>query len=255
MLRSLLARLGWLGPIKRVYYALDNRIHLREKSALYSQFCGPGTLVFDVGANLGQKTHVFLHLGARVVSIEPERECFRYLQTHFRSDRLTLVNAAVADAPGTVRLMVDPQTPEISTVDASWLVSGPDSAKVGQLEEQTVDALTLAQLVDRFGVPDYVKLDVEGFETPALRGLQRAVKYVSFEFHTTNMQDIEERCAILNGFGRYTFNYTLSDTYSLAQSDWLSTPALLERLRALQQHAGAPQWGDIFARLNAPRAN
>jgi FkbM family methyltransferase len=247
MIRSLLARLGWLGAIKRTYYAWDNRIHLPQKRALYSQVCGPGSLVFDVGANLGQKTHVFLHLGARVVSIEPERRCYEYLRTHFPSQRLTVVNAAVADQPGTLRLMVDPQTPEISTVDADWLVSGPDSAKVGQLEEQTVDAVTLSQLIERFGVPDYIKLDVEGFETPALRGLNRAVAHVSFEFHTTRMREIEERCALLTALGDYRFNYTLSDTYAMALDHWLTMEALLEKLRAQHAVEGQPHWGDIFA--------
>jgi len=249
MIRSLLARLGWLGAIKRVYYAWDNRIHLPQKRAFYSQVCGPGMLVFDVGANLGQKTHVFLALGARVVSVEPERRCYEYLRTHFPSDRLTVVNAAVADKPGTLRLMVDPQTPEISTVDTNWLVTGPDSAKVTQVEEQSVDALTLAQLIERFGVPDYIKLDVEGFETPALRGLDRSARHVSFEFHTANMQEIEERCAILRALGNYTFNYTLSDTYAMALDQWLTADALLDKLRAQHAAEGQPHWGDIFARL------
>jgi len=248
MIRSALARLGWLGPVKRVYYALDNRIHLPQKRALYGQVCGPGSLVFDVGANLGQKTHVFLHLGARVVSIEPERDCAEYLRTHFRSDRLTVVNAAVADRPGTVRLFVDAQTPEISTVDANWMISGPDSAKAGRLEEQTIEATTLSQLIERFGVPDYIKIDVEGFETPVLKGLHTPVTCVSFEFHTTNMHDIEERCALLNALGRYAFNYTLSDTYALALAEWLPASALFDRLRTLHG-TSEPQWGDIFARL------
>jgi FkbM family methyltransferase len=250
MIRSVLARLGWLGAIKRVYYAVDNRIHLPQKRALYSQFCGQGSLVFDVGANLGQKTHVFLALGARVVSIEPERDCYEYLRTHFASDRLTVVRAAVADRPGTVRLMVDPQTPEISTIDGDWLVSGPDAGKAGQLEEQTVEAVTLSQLIERFGIPDYIKIDVEGFETPVLRGLLTPVPFVSFEFHTIQMRNIEERCTILSALGRYTFNYTLSDSYALALRDWVTADVLLDRLGALQSGgAAAPQWGDIFARL------
>lgn len=46
----------------------------------YSQFIHPGDLVFDVGANVGNRTKIFLRLGARVVAFEPQASCARVLQ-------------------------------------------------------------------------------------------------------------------------------------------------------------------------------
>ena len=38
---------------------------------LYRQFINPGELVFDIGANTGSRSKVFMGLGARVVAVEP----------------------------------------------------------------------------------------------------------------------------------------------------------------------------------------
>src|SRR5579859_5883866 len=43
----------------------------------------PGSLVFDVGANDGFKTGIFLKLGARVVAIEPDRTNQQVLREKF----------------------------------------------------------------------------------------------------------------------------------------------------------------------------
>ena len=49
----------------------------REKKDLtfYSKFIKKGDLVFDVGANYGEKTRVFLMLDATVIAFEPQPDC------------------------------------------------------------------------------------------------------------------------------------------------------------------------------------
>ena len=41
---------------------------------LYGQFVKPGDLVFNVGANVGTRTQIFVDLGAEVVAFEPQPE-------------------------------------------------------------------------------------------------------------------------------------------------------------------------------------
>ena len=51
--------------------------------AHFSQFICPGELVFDIGANTGHLTQVFLSLGARVVCVEPHPDCVKALKKKF----------------------------------------------------------------------------------------------------------------------------------------------------------------------------
>jgi FkbM family methyltransferase len=252
VIRDIAARLGLLIAIKRPYYAIYNRLHIGRTAAFYAELCGPGDLVFDVGANLGQKAYVFLKLGARVVSVEPERECVRYLRSHFSSPRLTVVQAAVSDSPGRVRLFLDPQTPEIASLDERWLSDGPDHAKAFQVTAQDVEAVTLSQLVERYGVPDYLKIDVEGHETRVLQGLHVPVKRVSFEFHTVKLDELARRCALLGSLGAYEFNYTLGNTYRMGLARWVSSAHLADALRDVRGRPSELQAGDVFARLPEP---
>jgi hypothetical protein len=47
-----------------------------------------------------------------------------------------------------------------------------------------VNVATLDSLIDEFGVPDYAKIDVEGFDLEVLRGLSRPIPLLSFEYNS-----------------------------------------------------------------------
>ena len=50
-----------------------------EQLKFYSKFIKNRDIVFDVGANVGSRTKIFLNLGADVISYEPQPE----LANHF----------------------------------------------------------------------------------------------------------------------------------------------------------------------------
>ena len=62
------------------------RLNEREQSqlAFYSQFIKKGDLVFDVGANVGSRSKLFLNLGAKVVAFEPQPELCEHLTQHLK---------------------------------------------------------------------------------------------------------------------------------------------------------------------------
>ena len=106
-----------------------------------------------------------------------------------------------------------------------------------------VDATTLDALVAQFGVPAFVKLDMEGGELAALRGLTTPVHGVSFEY-LSGALDAAEACATrLAALGPYRFNWSPGESSRLGVETWLDDRALVERLAALP--AGH---GDVYAR-------
>ena len=60
----------------------------QKKLKFYSQFIKKGDLVFDVGANLGNRTKIFLKLGARVVAIEPQPFCMSRLKSFYQKNKV-----------------------------------------------------------------------------------------------------------------------------------------------------------------------
>jgi FkbM family methyltransferase len=197
----------------------------------------PGDLIFDIGANEGFKTDLFLRLGARVVAVEPDETNQSILREKFLKFRLVrkpvvIVGKAVSDQSTVETMWVDGPGSAVNTLSQKWATTlkgnkarhtyghyGLDFAR-----EKTVETTTLEELISAHGVPIFIKIDVEGYELNVIRSLQRPVRYLSFEvnlpeFRPEGMQCVEllERLAASG-----TFNYAVECEQGLALERWLS---------------------------------
>lgn len=105
-------------PLRDTYQFLLNRRHWnsrKQMNAFYGQFVPKGGLVFDVGANIGAYTEVFLKLGARVVASEPDPKFLKALQTVRPADRVVIEPVALGDAEGQATLFRCDNTPHSTT--------------------------------------------------------------------------------------------------------------------------------------------
>ena len=216
---------------------------------LHAALVGPGALVFDIGAHVGDRTGSFLRLGASVVALEPQPDVFRALRLiHGRASRAHLLPCAAGAAPGEIALHLNPRNPTVSTVAPDFI----DAARTapgweGQVWDRivTVPVTTLDTLIARFGRPDFVKIDVEGHEPAVLDGLGAALPLLSFEI-TMIQRDAARACiARLGRLGRYEYTLSLGEDHALRHDPWLSPGAMLAVIDALPDAANA---GDIFAR-------
>ena len=71
------SKLGLWRSILIYYWKPFNESRLKQ---FYGQFITKGDLCFDVGAHLGNRSNAWLKLGAKVVAVEPQPQCIRYLE-------------------------------------------------------------------------------------------------------------------------------------------------------------------------------
>jgi hypothetical protein len=130
----------------------------------------------------------------------------------------------------------------------------PEQAKKNWNQTIRVPVTTLDSLIKRFGVPSFIKIDVEGFELEVLSGLTHPVKCLRFEFITANL-DAAFACLRLRYFLAGTrFNYVLGHPlnqgaapFGFALPDWVAASEMIDILRgdALRDKR---TFGEIFVR-------
>jgi FkbM family methyltransferase len=250
---DLLCRAGVYGSARNAYQRVFNRAHYatrRRDLAFFRAFVPAGGLVFDVGANEGRMTQTFAELGATVVAVEPNPALSARVRARYASRRVTVEPVAIGDAVGTAELHLGRDSGH-STLSSAWQDAVGEEGGAARWDGSVrVPVTTLDALIERHGRPDFVKIDVEGFEPNVLAGLHQPVPALSFEFLCAAIgiaRTCVERVAAL---GDYEFNLARGEEHLLPAGGWSGADALLERLERLGQ-TDAEGYGDVYARLRA----
>lgn len=232
----------------RIYYGDGRRSRAMQR--LYGEFVRPGDLVFDIGAHVGDRVRAFRRLGARVVAVEPQPALAKTLRLLYGRDSLVSIEQAAAGRqPGAIELSINVDNPTVSTASADFIAAAADAPGwKGQRWGKRITARVTAldELIATYGMPVFIKIDVEGFEAEALAGLSRPAAALSFEFTLIQRalgRACIERCREL-GYTR--FNAALGESQKFEHADWVGADAIAHWLDALPAEANS---GDIYARL------
>ena len=245
-----------LGMTKTLIVYYGKPLRLRGERRLYGRVLGvgPGALAFDIGAHVGNRVRALRRLGARVVAVEPQAAPLAVLRRLYGGDPgVTIVPTACGPREEEGVLHVSEASPTLSTLSDTWI------STAGQVDnfrgiswdtEERVSVTTLDALIGEHGLPDFVKIDVEGFEAEVLAGLSAALPLLSFEFLPASI-DVALRCVErLEKLGTYEYNYSLGETMRLAEERWLA-PGEISSLLAAMPTLGPS--GDVYARRRQSR--
>jgi len=243
-------------PARSLYAATLGRQSAKAQQKMqdfYRQVVQPGSLVFDIGANVGVVASTFASLGAKVVAVEPNSDCVRHLQLSYPERNINVVQAAVGAENGLVILNVADGRDVRSSVSDEWVatMSARDETYRDIWTRQiVVPMVTLDSLIKHFGMPHYIKIDVEGFEENVLCGLCLQPQLLSFEFTAAFLPSALRclRMSIFRHSSTFNFAYNAGDwgyPEHFERERWLGKEEMEE---ALMGFAGSDKQGDIFVR-------
>lgn len=137
----------------------------------------PGTVCFDIGANVGVYVLQFAYWSAptgRIVAFEPNPSACSILEKHVRmnelSERVRIVPAAVGEISGEQILYA-------AEADGMSRLGEPNPALEGNVTRITVPVVTLDEYCASAGLqPDWLFIDIEGFEIAALSGARELIR-------------------------------------------------------------------------------
>ncbi|CAN5779730.1 hypothetical protein BH11BAC7_BH11BAC7_16970 [soil metagenome] len=215
------------------------------------KFIEPGSLVFDIGANLGNYSAVFLEKKAKVIAVEPQSYCVDFLKLRFgNNSAIKIIRCGIGAQEEEKELMIS-SAHTLSSFNKEWVegVNKTERFKPSHAvweKKEKIPMKTVDGLIKEYGLPSYLKIDVEGYEKQVLRGLHQPVEWVSFEYTIPELaKDAMECIQLLTVIADYEF---MSIKAIGVNEKWLSANEIETEIHELEK-SGELLGGDIFARL------
>lgn len=167
-------------------------------------------LIFDVGLHKGEDTEFYLKKGFKVVAFEADPSSIGFCKEKFSDEisdgKLVIVEGAIVDRSSyvgeTVKFFKNEDHSVWGTIDPDWAARNESLGTSSTVIE--VQTIELQQCFEEFGVPYYLKIDIEGMDLvclEALTDLKDKPAYVSIESEKVNFQDLLSEFEIFDRLG------------------------------------------------------
>ncbi|AVH67818.1 FkbM family methyltransferase [Nostoc sp. 'Peltigera membranacea cyanobiont' 213] len=167
-------------------------------------------LIIDVGVHTGEDSEFYLKKGFRVIGIEANPDIYedtkKKLGAYIETGQLILLNVAVSSQNQSVTFYVNLDKSFWSTTSLDFVrrneFFGTSSTAI------TVEGRTFENILQEFGIPYYLKVDIEGADILCLQALHKfetKPQFLSIESAQTSWNDLLAELALLKELGYKKF--------------------------------------------------
>jgi FkbM family methyltransferase len=150
-------------------------------------------MFFDIGSNIGGWTLQNIDKCDKIISIEASPITFTKLAENCKNDKIVLLNYAVSNNNCEDVKFYHAYYDIISTTNKDWLTSESSRFNGNTYTELICKSITIDKLIELYGLPDLIKIDVEGGEYECITSLTQKVNLLCFEW-ASEVNDITFNC-------------------------------------------------------------
>ena len=146
----------------------------REEFHHFESHCSNKMILFDIGAHYDIFSLAAAQMGGMAIAVDPSPMAARMIATEAVlngcDDRVKVFPAAISDVNGV-----------ISMLNSGVFSAGYFKSVRGRSDRDLTKtrAVTVDQMVDNYGPPTHIKIDVEGHEASVLRGAENTLRRYS----------------------------------------------------------------------------
>jgi hypothetical protein len=186
-------------------------------------------LIYDIGMHKGEDTEFYLRKGFRVIAVEAEPSLARFcrfrLKEFIDQGQLIIIEGAIVD-PAAIEAGQKKAVFYRNDVNSVWGTVCSDwvqrNVRLGASSTMLeVDVIDFAATLKRYGVPHYMKIDIEGVDmvcVNALRLFRERPDYISIESDKTCFTNIKREIGAFVDLGYDSFQAVEQSAIPRSQS-------------------------------------
>jgi len=174
-------------------------------------------LIFDIGFNVGEFTQTCFnkYKECSVIAVEANPNLCNAVSQHFFTNyNFSLLNNLVSNKEGEeIDFYISHNATGVSTASTEFMENSRFTKGSKHLSENSINwaapikvqSTTIDAMIERYGIPDLIKIDVEGYEYNVLSGLTQKANHICFEWHEEEKDNLYKILNHLQSLGYEQF--------------------------------------------------
>jgi len=205
-------------------------------------------IYFDIGANIGKWSLVNQDKCDKIIAVEASPKTYANLMSNIKNNsKIVGLNYAVCNTQNDYVEFYHCNVDTLSTLNKDWLLSSNSRFyNYDKVTKIRCIPITLDKLIEIYGIPDLIKIDVEGGEYECISSLSKKVNDLCFEW-ASETHNITFKCLdYLYNLGYTEFALQLEDHYLYRPEYYTTKEKIKEYL--LKNTTVKKDWGMIWCK-------